>query len=381
MILVIIGQFQDELNYIKNSLDYTEEELNTYKESNEFKKNKRIIRRSENMTELQIENIKKIVYTFANKANITDTYALNGIINELLSMNINDSIDRILVSLNDLVIRKAITVQDVFDNVDMLVKLNPEKYQSAEDLIQRLNWIKGMNMEHPQMPLTQNHKLVIEAFDKFNELIQGKFDCYYTGGLMGYLATGHELERYHGDLDLFINEEQLIALKELVDSSSDFKFVSNMDHKEINGHEYKITYCDTPMSIGLFLFERKNDMSITTKEYYYENQDVNGELLVDEHHFSPEYTEMCFSNQVREHNGSTYKMMSLESIYNSKKNSRPKDRYDASIIKDKIDMLIDYKIDVGKRDNFDVIHMKVNNTIIQDIEQIIQQQEYVQRRI
>ena len=47
------------------------------------------------------------------------------------------------------------------------------------------------------------------------------------------------------------------------------------------------------MSIGLFLFERKNDMSITTKEYYFENQDVNGELLVDEHHFSPEYTEMC----------------------------------------------------------------------------------------
>lgn len=333
------------------------------------------------MTELQIETIKKIVYTFGNKANITNTNALNGLINELLSMNINDSTDRILVSLNDLVIRKAITVQDVFDNVDMLVKLNPEKYQSAEDLIQRLNWIKGMNMEHPQMPLTQNHELVIEAFDKFNELIQGKFDCYYTGGLMGYLATGHELERYHGDLDLFINEEQLIALKELVDSSCDFKFVSNMDHKEINGHEYKITYCDTPMSVGLFLFERKNDMSITTKEYYYENQDVNGELLVDEHHFSPEYTEMCFSNQVREHNGSTYQMMSLESIYNSKKNSRPKDRYDASIIKDKVDMFIDYKIDVGKRDNFDVIHKKVDNTIIQDIEQVLQQQEYVQRSI
>ena len=333
------------------------------------------------MTELQIETIKKIVYTFGSKANITDTNVLNGLINELLSMNINDSTDRILVSLNDLVTRKAIADQDVFDNVDMLVKLNPEKYQSAEDLIRRLNWIKEMNMEHPQMPLTQNHELVIEAFDKFNELIQGKFDCYYTGGLMGYLATNHELERYHGDLDLFINEEQLITLKELVDSSNDFKFVSNMNHKEINGHEYKITYCDTPMSIGLFLFERKKDMSITTKEYYFENQDVNGELLVNEHHFTPEYTEMCFSNQVREHNGSTYQMMSLESIYNSKKNSRPKDRYDASIIKDKVDMLIDYKIDIGKRDNFDVIHKKVDNTIIQDIEQIMQQQEYRHRSI
>lgn len=62
-------------------------------------------------------------------------------------MNINDSIDRILVSLNDLVTRKAITVQDVFDNVDMLVKLNPEKYQSAEDLIQRLNWINGISSD------------------------------------------------------------------------------------------------------------------------------------------------------------------------------------------------------------------------------------------
>lgn len=136
---------------------------------------------------------------------------------------------------------------------------------------------------------------------------------------MGYLATAHELERYHGDLDLFINEKQLITLKELVDNSEDFKFVSNMNHKEINGHEYKVVYRDTPMSIGLFLFERKNDMSITKKEYYFENQDVNGELLVDECHFSSEYTEMCFPNQVREHNGSTYRMMSLESIYNAKK--------------------------------------------------------------
>ena len=171
------------------------------------------------MNKLQIETIKKIVYTFENKANVTDLDALNELINELLSM---DSIDRILVSLNDLV-----------DNAVMLVKLNPEKYQSLEDLIQRLNWIKGMNLEHPQMPLRQNHELVIKVFDKFNEFIQGKFDCYYTGGLMGYLATGHELERYHGDLDLFINEKNLITLKELVDNSEDFKFVSNMNHKEI----------------------------------------------------------------------------------------------------------------------------------------------------
>lgn len=333
------------------------------------------------MTEIQIENIKRIVYTFSKLANITDEVVLNGLINELISMNINDAIDRMLVSLNDLVDRKELKIDDVFNNVSLLTSLNPEKYGSVQDLIQRLNWIKGMNMTHPQMPLTENHQLIIEVFDRFNELIQGQFDCYYTGGLMGYLATGHELERYHGDLDLFINEKQLIVLKELVDSSEDFEFVSNMDHKEVNGHEYKITYRDTPMSVGLFLFERKTDMSIITKEYYYENQAISGELMVDEHHFTQEYTEMSFSNQIRQHNGTTYKMMSLESIYNSKKNSRPKDRYDAAIIKDKVDMLIDYKIDVSKKDNFDVIHKKADNTIIQDIQQLIQQQGYGQRPI
>lgn len=169
---------------------------------------------------------------------------------------------------------------------------------------------------------------------------------------------------------MLINEEQL------VDSDKDFKFISNMEHKEINGHEYKITYRDTTMSIGLFFFSRNHDMSIATKEYYYKNQDISETLMVYEHHLTLEYTEMVFSNQIREHNGVTYKIVSLESIYNSKKNYRPKDKFNAKIIEDKVDKLIDYKIDIGKRNNFDIIHKKVDNTIIQDIEQLIQQQKF-----
>ena len=221
------------------------------------------------MNELQKQTITKLVYTFAQKAKITNQNEITNTINRLCSMNINDSIDAILVSLNDLLNKKLITKDDIFSNVASIIMLNNEKYKSASDLIERLNWIKNMNMEHPSMSLSENHQLVIETFDKFNELLNGNLDCYYTGGLMGYLATNHRLERYHGDLDLFINEQQLIALKELVDSSQDFDFVSNMDHKEVNGHEYKIVYKGTPMSIGLLLFERQPDHSITTKEYYF----------------------------------------------------------------------------------------------------------------
>lgn len=41
-----------------------------------------------------------------------------------------------------------------------------------------------MNIIHPEISLAENHQLIIEVFDKYNELIQGQFDCYYTGGLM-----------------------------------------------------------------------------------------------------------------------------------------------------------------------------------------------------
>ncbi len=329
------------------------------------------------MNETQKQIIIQLVYTYAQKANIDNPDEIIHTIHRLCSMDINDSIDAILVSLDELLSRGLIVQEDIFSNVDSIISLNPKKYTSVNDLIKRLNWIKEMNLEHPSMPLTENHQLIIEAFDKFNELLGENFDCYYTGGLMGYLATGHQLERYHSDLDLFINEKQLIALKQLVDANPDFDFISNMAQKEVNGHEYHIVYQGTPISIGLFLFERQPDNSITTKEYYFENHNVNGKLFVDEHHFSKEYTEMSFANQVREHNGLPYKMMSLESIYNSKKNSRPKDRYDAQIIKDNVDMLIDYKLDIERKNNFDITCKSTTQSVIQTIEQLMQEQQSI----
>ena len=293
------------------------------------------------MDKTKKELVKDIVYKFAELSKITDTKMCDNLVEKLLNLDTDDSIDTILVSLNSLLNRKILSVDDILSNVNLILSLNPDKYHSTDDLIARLNWIKSMNLEYPKMPLAENHRLVLETFDRFNELIKTNFDCFYTGGLMGYLATEHPLERYHGDLDLFINEDQLFALYKLVQNSDDFEFVSNMNHKEVNGHEYKVTYKDTPMSIGLFLFSRLPNHEIVLKEYYYPNQDSNQDLYVNEHHLSGKYASMMFSNQIREHNGTFYKMQTLESIYNSKKNSRPKDRYDETIIQDFVDKQLD----------------------------------------
>ena len=319
------------------------------------------------MSEIKIEKLKKIIYTFSELANIKNQDTCNNLINHLSTMNEEDVIDYLIVTLSDFVRVGKLKIDDVFSNINIITDLS-FKYPTKESLIERLNWLKSMNMEHSQMPLSENHKLVLEVFDKFNEIIGINFDAYYTGGLMGYLAIKHPLERYHGDLDLFINEEQLESLYELVKQSDDFTFVSNMNDKEENGHEFKIQYKDTPMSIGLFLFERKSDNEIITKEYFHKNNNQNEELLVNEHHLVPEYAQMIFSDQIRQHNGIPYKMQSLESIYNSKKNSRTKDRYDASIIKDNINLMIDYSLDTKKHNNYDIKHKNADVSVVAEME-------------
>ena len=322
------------------------------------------------MNAIQLGKIKKIVYTFASLSNINDKQLCDDIINDLSRMNLDDVMDYLIISLNNLVSRGALKPDDIFSNANLLIDLKHEKYSTTEDLINRLDWLKRMNMEHQQMTLSENHQLVLEAFDKFNEIIGTNFDSYYTGGVVGYLATEHQLERYHGDLDLFINEEQLEALAELISQSQDFEFINNMDHKEQNGHEFKVQYKNTLMSIGLFLFERKPDDEIVIKEYYHRNRNPKEELLVNEQHLAPEYVKMIFSNQIREHNGIPYRMQSLESIYNAKKNSRPKDRYDASIIKDKVDMMIDYKLDTQKQKNYNIRSKNAEDSIVAKMEKI-----------
>ena len=319
------------------------------------------------MTDIQKEQLQRTIYEFAKLINVNDQNVINDLINRLSNMSEDDVIDYLIVKLNELVETGQLKAEDVFSNIDLITSLS-EKYSTKEDLMKRLNWLKSMNMLYPQMPLSEYHKLIIEAFDKFNQIIGTNFDSYYTGGLMGYLATNHPIERYHGDIDLFINEEQLEDLYELISQSEDFEFISNMDHKEENGHEFKIQYRGTSISIGLFLFERKPDNEIIIKEYYHHNNDTNEELLVNEQHLSPEYAQMIFSDEIRLHNNIPYRMQSLESIYNSKKDSRPKDRYDAGIIKDSIDEMIDYRLDTQKQNNYDVRGKNASDSIVAKME-------------
>ena len=97
------------------------------------------------MSEIQKELIERIVYTFAKKASANEE-VITGTINKLCSMNIDDAIDSILVSLSGLLDKKVINENDILEQEELLISLNPSKYPSIDTLKSRLKWIKEMNL-------------------------------------------------------------------------------------------------------------------------------------------------------------------------------------------------------------------------------------------
>lgn len=264
--------------------------------------------------------------------------------NDLAKLTPSDAVDRLIVKLDELYRGGELSETDVFANADKILRLSHGQYTSVEDLLKRRQWLKEMNLERPEIPLEENHKLVTNTFDNFNKLIGLDFDVYYVGGAICYLASNHMLERYHGDLDIMVNERQLAKLRERIKDCNDFDFKDNMANKmQEDGHEYKIVYKHGPMSIGIFLFDRNDDGTVTQKAYYKKKlKDADGQikdrLYVREDHFSKKYVDITFSDEIRTYHGYPYKMVSPESIFSYKRGGRPKDQYDARIMRDIVDM-------------------------------------------
>lgn len=86
------------------------------------------------------ELVKKIVYKFAELSNVIDKSLIEKYIEKLCLLEVDDIIDSIMISLNDLFNRKVLTVEQILSNSDMIIALNPQKYHSADDLINKLEY-------------------------------------------------------------------------------------------------------------------------------------------------------------------------------------------------------------------------------------------------
>lgn len=265
----------------------------------------------------------------------------------------------------DKLVEESVISKEIFeDNSYIIYKLNEDKYKPSEDLINRLEWLRQMNMENQEMSLSENHELILKTFSKFNKLLKKNFDYYYTGGFISYISTNNELKRYHGDIDIYFNEEELPLLKEVVDNSKNFTFKSNLIND--SKHYYEIYYKDTKMSIGVYSFSRKNEY-IILKNYHLKRN----KLLVDEIMLTKEYSKIVFDNSYFNYNDTEYKMVSLNGLYNIKKSGRPKDRFDNQILEDIIDKKIDKILDKKFKKTIYTYDNKVKLSPVKTVEKML----------
>ena len=72
------------------------------------------------MSEIQIEKLKKIIYTFSELANIKNQDTCNNLINHLSTMNEEDVIDYLIVTLSDFVKVGKLKIDDIFSNINIV---------------------------------------------------------------------------------------------------------------------------------------------------------------------------------------------------------------------------------------------------------------------
>ena len=76
------------------------------------------------MSEIQIEKLKKIIYTFSELANIKNQDTCNNLINHLSTMNEEDVIDYLIVTLSDFVRVGKLKIDDIFSNINIITDLS-----------------------------------------------------------------------------------------------------------------------------------------------------------------------------------------------------------------------------------------------------------------
>lgn len=208
---------------------------------------------------------------------------------------------------------------------------------NVDYLHDRYLWLVNMGIDPNYCHLDENHALVYRIFDEYNKMLnENNIEYYYTSGILAYLLVDRDLERYHHDLDIFINMEHLEKLERICD---DYNFLFERKIGErVDGTKrvmLKMYYKDiVDIPITVFMYVKEKDGSITQKDYFI---DENNRKLVEYIHNSPLISKLSFSEIPKNHNGIQYYTITPEALFLCKTDNRPKDIYDCTIFSDIID--------------------------------------------
>lgn len=233
-------------------------------------------------------------------------------------------------------------------SLELLRNLDPDKYKNIDEMKKKTNEIVSNNIKKGNMSLEENHNLVKSSLkmlcDKLNEK---EIDYYVVGALPCFIATGTELFRYHDDIDIMVNEEDIQKVEESLENTdyqfSDMRFDSpktfdSREQRPAGNHEVVANNKKNEFHIGFFCFRREQDNSIIAREYYTDYEQGTKVSKVMERPSTPELTSLQYNEIPIIYNGTQFKTGSLESVYNIKKyTQRPKDQTDVKVIEPFVD--------------------------------------------
>lgn len=192
------------------------------------------------------------------------------------------------------------------------------------------------------LSLVENHALINQALvdftTKFNKSV---VDYYIVGALPCFIKTGQPLFRYHDDIDIMVNEDDIPRIKEIVEQMGyrfdDDRFPTKERFLEMEKHKPPHTVLaqnpDNEFHLGFFCFKRNNDGGMTIREY--SHRLVDGEVVTDvlERTTDALGTALRYDEQPTDYLETAFKTSTVESVYNIKEyTKRPKDRSDMLVL-------------------------------------------------
>lgn len=191
------------------------------------------------------------------------------------------------------------------------------------------------NVSEGNMSLEKNHKLVNTEILRFTKLFnEAGIDYYLVGALPCFIKTGIPLFRYHDDIDIMINEDDIEKVHEIINGSgytfqddrypSLERFYETLQNKP--PHTVMAQNPNNEFHLGFFTFRREKDSSVTMREYSHRVE--NGSLIIDvlERRNSVEGTLLRYDETEVEYNGTSFKTGTLENVVHLKQfTRRPKD--------------------------------------------------------
>jgi hypothetical protein len=266
---------------------------------------------------------------------------------ELITKYSSLSEKEVIKELSQIVYRLLRNNEELYNfSLGVIRNINPQICPSIEEMKSYLSRMFSNEIDG-NMSLEENHSLINETLIKFTTLFnQNGIDYYIVGALPCFLKIGMPLFRYHDDIDIMINEEDIPKVAEIVELSGyqfyDDRFPSLERYEEMEKNKPPhIVLAQNPNNefhLGFFTFRREQDNSITMTEYSHRLED--GEVVVDllERHSDPIGTELRYDDNPTEYMGTTFRTSTIESVYDLKGYTRrPKDITDMKKLEQFID--------------------------------------------